>query len=373
MTHETEDLTNSIHTMADSVVGEVKTPSVHPAVGVVGVSTIGGFLGALLAGPIGAILGGTLGAFGASIENKKAGKPGYYTNRDRYLAPQSLGTIADTMAQTGKAIAEDIDGVSEEIQQGAANLASQAQASAEKLGHKLSFAGANRSEKGVLLDIDGTLVISNDAHAQAWIEAFAAFGYDIPFEQVRPLIGMGGDQVVPRLVPALSSEDGIGKQIADRRKELIIHKFGSGLSPAPGSRDLILRLKQEGFQLVVASSATRKELSVLLKAAHVEDLLEEEPKTTSDDANTSKPAPDLVQAALRKGKLEPGQTIMLGDTPYDIQAAGAAGVEVIAFRCGGFDDSQLSGAVAIYDHPADLLDQFERSPLTQLKAVSIES
>ena len=183
---------------------------------------------------------------------------------------------------------------------------------------------------------------------------------------------MGGDQVVPRLAPELSGEEGVGKQIADRRKELIINKFGASLSPAPGSRDLVLRLKQAEFKLVVASSATSEELSVLLKAAQIEDLLTEEPIATSDDADQSKPAPDLVQVALKKGRLEPGQAIMLGDTPHNIQAANAAGVNVIAFRCGGFDDAQLSGALAIYDHPADLLAQFERSPLTQNEAVSIE-
>ncbi len=371
MNNEAETLTNSINTTADSAIKEVKTPSVHPAVGVVGVSTIGGFLGAIVAGPIGAILGGTLGVLGASIENTKSGKSGYYTNRNR--STQLVGAISDELTQARKAIAQDVDKVSGEIQQGASNLASNTQATAEKLGNKLSsLVESNHSTlKGILLDIDGTLVLSNDAHAHAWVEAFAAFGYDIKFEQVRPLIGMGGDQVVPRLV-SLSGEEGVGKEIADRRKELIINKFSANLSPTPGSRDLILKLKQEKFKLVVASSATSEELSVLLKAAQVEDLLAEKPKTTSDDADQSKPAPDLVQVALKKGKLEPGQAIMLGDTPYDIQAANAAGVNVIAFRCGGFDDAQLSGALAIYDHPADLLAQFERSPLTDSEVVAIE-
>ena len=372
MSNEAETLTNSINTTADSAIQEVETPSVHPAVGVVGVSTIGGFLGAIVAGPIGAILGGTLGVLGASIENTKSGKSGYYTNQNRSRLIQPLDEISDELTQARKAIAQDIDGVAEDIQQGAANLASKAEATADKLGNKLSdLTGSNRSNlKGILLDVDGTLVISNDAHAHAWVEAFAAFGHDIKFEQVRPLIGMGGDQVVPRLV-SLSGEEGIGKEIADRRKELIINKFGAGLLPAPGSRDLILRLQQEGFKLVVASSATSEELSVLLKAAQVEDLLAEESKTTSDDADQSKPAPDLVQAALKQGKLEPGQAIMLGDTPYDIQAANAAGVSMIALRCGGFDDAQLLGALAIYNNPADLLAQFERSPLAS-EAVSIE-
>lgn len=90
--------------------------------------------------------------------------------------------------------------------------------------------------QGVLLDIDGTLVLSNNAHAQAYVEAFAEQGYQIKFEDVRPLIGMGGDQVILRIVPELSGQEGIGKQVADRRKQLIIEKFSSNLAPAPGSR-----------------------------------------------------------------------------------------------------------------------------------------
>ena len=154
--------------------------------------------------------------------------------------------------------------------------------------------------QGVLLDIDGTLVLSNDAHAQAWVEAFAEYGYEIKFEDVRPLIGMGGDQIIPRIIPELSGKEGMGKKAADRRKELIIEKFSPTLAPAPGSRELVQRLKQEGFKLVVASSASSEELSSLLKAAGVEDLLSEEPKTTSSDAEATKPEPDLVQVATAR-------------------------------------------------------------------------
>jgi HAD superfamily hydrolase (TIGR01509 family) len=221
--------------------------------------------------------------------------------------------------------------------------------------------------QGVLLDIDGTLVISNDAHAQAWVEAFAAFGHEVPFDQVRPLIGMGGDQVVPRMVPGLSGEEGEGKQIADRRKELIINKFGANLQPTPGSRQLVEKLKQDGLELVVASSATNQELSTLLKAGQVDDLLADTETTTSSDADASKPEPDLIEAALDKGQLQPDQAVMLGDTPYDIEAANRAGVKVIAFRSGDFPDEQLAGAIAIYDHPADLLAHYEESPLVTLR------
>jgi beta-phosphoglucomutase-like phosphatase (HAD superfamily) len=127
--------------------------------------------------------------------------------------------------------------------------------------------------QAVILDIDGTLVISNDAHAQAWVDAFTAFGYEISFEKVRPLIGMGGDQVIPKMVPGLSDEAGDGKGISQKRKELIINKYGPTLAPAPGSRQLISHLRQVGLELIIASSATSQELSVLLKAAQVDDLL----------------------------------------------------------------------------------------------------
>lgn len=218
--------------------------------------------------------------------------------------------------------------------------------------------------EGVILDIDGTLVLSNDAHAQAWVESFAAYGYDVSFEQVRPLIGMGGDQVIPKLVPELNDREGTGKAIADHRKELVLNKFGPQLAAANGSRELVLKMKESGLHLVVASSATAQELGILLKVAQVDDLLQE--ATTSSDAQASKPAADIVEAALSKGQMAPDKVVMLGDTPYDIESASKVGVGVIALRCGGFSDQQLSGALSIYDDPADLLRHYDRSPLASV-------
>lgn len=215
--------------------------------------------------------------------------------------------------------------------------------------------------QGVILDVDGTLVLSNDAHAQAWVEAFEEFGYEIKFEQVRPLIGMGGDQLVPKLVPDLSAEEGKGKEVSDHRKKLVINKYAPKVSAAPGARQLLTRMRDEGLRLIIATSAKSEELSVLLKSAQLDDLLDQ--AITSSDADASKPAPDIVEAALSKLKMPPESVVMLGDTPYDIQSANAAGVDVIAFRCGGFDDAQLSQAIAIYNDPADLLAQYEHSPM----------
>jgi HAD superfamily hydrolase (TIGR01549 family) len=223
--------------------------------------------------------------------------------------------------------------------------------------------------QGAILDVDGTLVLSNDAHAQGWVEAFAAFGYEVKFEQVRPLIGMGGDQIVPKFAPGLDGKEGKGKEIADRRKELIINKFGSNLAPTNGARELLQKMQQEGLRLLIATSATSQELSVLLKAARVDDLLSQDEAATSSDAEKSKPEPDIVEVALSKLEMQPDSVVMLADTPYDIESASKAGVGVIAFRCGGFDDSQLKDAIAIYNDPADLLAQYDSSPLASVAAI----
>jgi HAD superfamily hydrolase (TIGR01509 family) len=222
---------------------------------------------------------------------------------------------------------------------------------------------APRRIAGVLLDIDGTLLDSNDAHAQSWVEVLRRHGYDIPFERVRPLIGKGTDKLLPELT-GLDPESGLGKQMAEERKALFLRAYLPGLRPTRGARALVERLRDEGFRLVVATSAGADELALLLRQAQVDDLIEQ--ATTSDEAGRSKPDPDIVCAALAKGRLRPEAAIMLGDTPYDIEAAARAGVASIAFRCGGWwDDRALAGALAIYDDPAALLADFDRSPLVR--------
>lgn len=217
--------------------------------------------------------------------------------------------------------------------------------------------------KGILLDVDGTIVLSNDAHARAWVEAFAKYNYDIPFERVRPLIGMGGDQLIPTLIPELSAEEGKGKQISDTRKEIFLSKYAPTLRPAPGARALIEKMMRSGLKIIISTSSKKDELDVLLKAAGVGDLSIE--ATSASDVEESKPSPDIVAAALEKIQLQPDEVLMLGDTPYDIEAARKCQVSVIAFRCGGFPEDQLKGAVAIYNDPQDLLNHYQESPLSQ--------
>lgn len=215
--------------------------------------------------------------------------------------------------------------------------------------------------RGVLLDVDGTLIDSNDAHATAWVQALEEHGVKVSFEKVRKLIGKGGDKLLPEAA-GIDADSAKGKKISLRRGEIFQSQFMPNLQPFPGARDLLIRMKQRGLRLAVASSAKKDELHELLRVCQVEDLLEK--STSSDDADNSKPSPDIVQAALKKNNLFAGETILLGDTPYDIEAASRAGVPSVALRCGGWSNADLSGALAIYDDAIDLLAKFDQSPFT---------
>ncbi len=174
--------------------------------------------------------------------------------------------------------------------------------------------------KGVIFDIDGTLVDSNDAHAQSWVDTFAEAGYDVPFDVVRPLIGMGGDKLLPKTI-AKSRDSEEGKKLVKRRSEIFRERYLPHLRPLKGARDLVLRVRSDGLKAVVATSAKEEELRGLLKE----------------------------------------YLVMIGDTPYDIEAASRAQVRTIAFRSGGWKDDALKGAVEIYNGPDDLLAHYESS------------
>lgn len=214
--------------------------------------------------------------------------------------------------------------------------------------------------QGVIFDIDGTLVDSNDAHAQSWVDTFAEAGYEVPFDVVRPLIGMGADKLLPKTID-VGHDSEQGKKLLARRSEIFQEKYLPGLKPLPGSRALVLRVRTDGLKAIVATSAKDAELKGLLQAAAVYDLMEE--KATASDAKRSKPDPDIVQAAVVESGINKENLIMIGDTPYDVEAAARAGVKCIAFRSGGWKEDSLKGAVAIYAGPADLLAHYDASPL----------
>jgi HAD superfamily hydrolase (TIGR01509 family) len=183
---------------------------------------------------------------------------------------------------------------------------------------------------------------------------------------VRPLIGMGGDKLVPEVAPGLRDDEGDGKAIAERRGDIFKERYAATLQPAPGGRALVQQLRANNLQLIIGSSAKRDELDLLLRAAQVDDLIEQ--ATTSSDAKESKPAPDIVGVALERLGLSAEQVLMIGDTPFDIESAGQCGVGTITLRCGGFRDDQLRDALAIYDDPADLLAHYPSSPLCRPQA-----
>ena len=214
---------------------------------------------------------------------------------------------------------------------------------------------------GVLLDVDGTLIDSNDAHARSWSEALREFGRDVPADVVRPLIGMGGDKLLPRLL-GVDAESDVGKAFSERRAEIFREQYVPHLRQTSGAADLIRRFRDEGLRLIIATSAREEELNAMLEQVGLEDLIEQ--KTSADDAESSKPDPDIVQVALRKSRLTPETAFLLGDTPYDIEAARRAKVGTVALRSGGWSSEALAGAVAIYDDPADLLRQFTSSPFS---------
>lgn len=219
--------------------------------------------------------------------------------------------------------------------------------------------------RGVILDVDGTLIDSNDAHAHAWVDAFTEAGIQVEYEQVRRLIGKGGDKLMPE-VSGIEEDSEQGQHIAERRREIFTTRYLSTLKPFPGTRDLLVRMRDAGLKLVVASSAEGEELEQLLKIAKAEDLIEEQ--ASSSDADESKPDPDIVQAAIQDSGFKPEELLMLGDTPYDIEAATKAGVRTVALHAGGWQDQDLAGAIAVYQDPADLLAHFDESPF--VKAVA---
>jgi HAD superfamily hydrolase (TIGR01509 family) len=218
--------------------------------------------------------------------------------------------------------------------------------------------------QAVIFDVDGTLVDSVDLHAHAWQEALAHFGHRVAFDEVRAQIGKGGDQ----LLPVFLSQDEIslrGKLIEDWRGDLYKREYLKRVRAFPGVRPLFKELLRRGLRIALASSAKGDEVAVYEQIAGIEGLLDAE--TSKDDAEKSKPHPDIFAAALRRlgPEVDPHRTLVVGDTPWDAIAAHRMGVRTLGLLCGGFAEADLvaAGCVAIYRDPEDLHIRLERSPL----------
>jgi HAD superfamily hydrolase (TIGR01549 family) len=213
--------------------------------------------------------------------------------------------------------------------------------------------------QAVIFDVDGTIVDSVDLHAQAWKVAFEKFGKTIPFHQVRRQIGKGSDQLLPIF---FSKEElsRFGEELDDYRSDLFKKEYLPRVEAFPKVRELFQRIKKDGKQIVLASSAKADELEAYKKIARIEDLVESE--TSSDDADRSKPYPDIFQAALaRLNGIASENAIVIGDTPYDAEAASKANLETVGLLCGGWTQEELqsAGCLAIYRDAEDLLLNYD--------------
>jgi HAD superfamily hydrolase (TIGR01509 family) len=217
----------------------------------------------------------------------------------------------------------------------------------------------------VLLDIDGTLIDSVDAHARAWELTFRHFGRDVPFDQIRSQIGKGGDQLMPVFLPQDEIEQK-GKEIEQYRGDLFRREFLPQIKPFPRVPELFERIRADGKKIALATSSKKEDVAALKRIAGIEGLTDDE--ASAGDAERSKPHPDIFEAALAHlGHADPREAISIGDTPYDALAGGKIGLRTIGVLCGGFPEKDLRGAgcIALYRDPADLLDHYPDSPLAR--------
>jgi HAD superfamily hydrolase (TIGR01509 family) len=212
-----------------------------------------------------------------------------------------------------------------------------------------------------ILDIDGTLVDTNYQHAIAWYRAFRQNEITLPVWRIHRHIGMGGDQVVAALTDDATEEEK-GDDIRAAEKALYMAMIEE-VEPFDGARKLIERVKEEGKTVVLASSAKPTEVEHYLDLLDARELVDE--WTSSGDVEETKPAPDLVQSALDKVGADPEDAAMLGDTPWDCEAAAKAGVVTVALMTGGFSKHELvdAGAVSVFESIPQLLERIGDTPL----------
>lgn len=216
--------------------------------------------------------------------------------------------------------------------------------------------------KGVISDVDGTLVDSNDAHASAWQEAFREYGINVAWEEIRCEIGKGADQLIPRfLSPEQISELGI--QIHKRKKEIFKNRYFDQIKPLPGVIPLFERLHREKKTIVLVTSSGAGEAQHYVRLLGIERWVRE--IITGEDVARTKPHPDLFHVALDRLRWKPSEAVALGDTPYDVLAAGKIGLPTIAVLTGGFSEKSLreAGAAEIYPDLPSLLENYESSLL----------
>lgn len=210
---------------------------------------------------------------------------------------------------------------------------------------------------GIIFDIDGTLIDSNDIHARAWVEAFAEFDKNIPFKIMRSQIGKGGDLLVPDLLSAREIQD-FGEEVKKRRAAIFKAKYMSQIKPFKRVRENFEVLQERGIRMALASSANPDEVDYYIELMEIGELIET--STSTEDAKFSKPFPEIFEAALLKLGTSRRQTLVVGDTPWDILAAHRCALPIAAVRSGGFERSTLIKAEFIFSSVDTLVERIEQ-------------
>jgi HAD superfamily hydrolase (TIGR01509 family) len=212
---------------------------------------------------------------------------------------------------------------------------------------------------GVLFDIDGTLVDSAYLHAISWWQALEDVGITVPMVRVHRLIGMGADQVTDELLGGDHAE-------ARKRKSERFEPLRGLLRPLPGAAALLREVHRRGGIVVLASSSRAEELEILRNVIDADDVIAD--ATSSADADASKPEPDIFAIALERAGLDAERALVVGDSVWDVEAAGRIGLRTIGVLTGGFGEAELrdAGAIAVYDDPQALLDELDASALGAL-------
>lgn len=216
--------------------------------------------------------------------------------------------------------------------------------------------------KAVLFDIDGTLIDSNDLHVRAWSESFHDAGLHFGELTIHDQIGKGSDMLLPSLLPGITDDE--REKLTKAHAELFKSRYLPRARPFPGARDLLARVHAAGLKVVLASSASGEEVDHYTDLMDARDIVSA--TTSASDVEHTKPAPDIFATALAKvAPIAASEAIVVGDTPYDVEAARKCELATIALRSGKFADETLlgAGAIALYDDAAALLAAFEVSPL----------
>ena len=220
------------------------------------------------------------------------------------------------------------------------------------------------AKPGVLFDVDGTLVDTTYLHAVAWWEALRQQDHDVPMAEIHRGIGMGSDKILDHLLGA--DRDKAADEDLTTAHDVLYGAWWERLRPLPGAPELLRTCAERGLAVVLASSAKERELGILREVIDADDAITA--ATSSSDAEQSKPAPDILEAALHQSGVDPRRCVFVGDSIWDVKAAAKLDIPCIGLVCGGTSAAELreAGAIATYDDPAALLRELESSAIAKL-------